>query len=111
MRLALFILTRRVTRSGSAGCGAGLLYALDPYFVRQSSSFIELPFVLPLFLWSVERLTAVRHVAGGMSAGALLGLTWLTRASLLPAGLGLLAVLCRRRGWGRRHRQLPRPCW
>jgi hypothetical protein len=96
---AMYRLTVRVTGSSrAAGCAAAL-YAFDPYFVRQVSSYIELPFLLPVFLWSLERFTAIRQAKSAAAAGAVFGLLLLTRSSLLPAFVGAVALLVLRREW------------
>ena len=73
---AMYLLGWRLTGMRSAGVWAALLYAADPYFVRQAHSYIELPFALPLLLWTLERLVAARRngqaVAGGVLAGLVL---------------------------------------
>jgi hypothetical protein len=97
---ALYRLTTRITSSARAGLCAAALFAFDPYFVRQSPSYIELPLLLPLFLWALERTTAIRRTADGVAAGALLGVVLLARASLLPAIGGAIAVLARRHRGG-----------
>ena len=79
---AMYLLASRLAGSRAAGLYAALLYAIDPYFVRQATSFIELPLLLPLFLWALERCTAVRALPGAVVAGLLLGLVLLTRAAV-----------------------------
>ena len=95
---ALLLIGWRLTRMRSAGAWAALLYAADPYFVRQAHSYIEVPFAVPLLLWTLERLAAAHRTAQAVAAGVLTGLVLLTRAALFPALVGLLAVLYLRRG-------------
>jgi hypothetical protein len=95
---AMYLLGSRLTGNRAAGIYAALFYAVDPYFVRQATSFIELPVLLPLFLWTLERCTAVRSLRGALTAGTLVGLVLLTRTALLPATAGLLLILARRHG-------------
>ena len=94
---ALFLLGSRLTRMGSAGAWAAMLYAADPYFVRQAHSYIEVPFAVPLLLWTVERLSATRHTDQAITAGVMGGLLLLTRSALAPSLIGLLTVQCFRR--------------
>jgi hypothetical protein len=96
---AIFLLTARLSASRAAGLAAAAFYAFDPYFVRQASSFIELPLLVPLALWSLERFTAIRRAPHAALAGALFGLLFLTRASLLPVCVGAVAILAGRRQW------------
>ena len=95
---ALLLIGWRLTGMRSAGAWTAMLYAADPYFVRQAHSYIDVPFAVPLLLWTLERLAAVRRPSQAIAAGALSGLVLLTRAALLPALVGLLIVLCLRRG-------------
>ena len=95
---ALFLLGSRLTGMGSAGAWASILYAADPYFVRQAHSFIEVPFAVPLLLWTLERLAATRRTYQAVAAGALCGLVVLTRSALLPSLIGLFIVLFLQRG-------------
>jgi hypothetical protein len=95
---AMYLLGSRLAGGRAAGLYAALLQAIDPYFVRQATSFIELPVLLPLFLWALERCTAVRALPGAVVAGLLLGLVLLTRAALLPAAAALLLILAVRHG-------------
>ena len=95
---ALFLLGWRLTGMRSAGAWAAMLYAADPYFVRQAHSYIEVPFAVPLLLWTLERLVAARRTGQAVAAGVLTGLVLLTRTALLPALVGMLIVLSLRRG-------------
>jgi hypothetical protein len=95
---ALFLIGWRLTGLRSAGAWAAMLYAVDPYFVRQAHSYIEVPFAVPLLLWTLERLAAARRTGHAVAAGVLIGLVLLTRAALFPALAGLIAVLSLRRG-------------
>ena len=95
---ALFLLGSRLTGMHSAGVWAAFLYAADPYFVRQTQSYIEVPFAVPLLLWTVERMAATRRTDQAVVAGATAGLVLLTRSALLPSLIGLLIVLFLRRG-------------
>ena len=95
---ALFLVGSRLTGMRSAGMWAAMLYAADPYFVRQTHSYIEVPFAVPLLLWTVERLAATRRTDQAVVAGAMSGLVLLTRSALLPSLIGLLVVLFLRRG-------------
>jgi hypothetical protein len=89
---------------GAATIGA-LFYALDPYFVRQSVSFIELPFLVTLLLWMLQQFLAATAAAAPPRwpqltlVGALLGALVLTRASLVPVAIIALGLLGSRRGW------------
>ena len=89
-----------------------VFYALDPYFVRQSVSFIEVPFLVTLLLWTLQQVLAATtpDVAGPTAlrgvprsrhflVGALLGALVLTRASLAPLVAAAVVLLARRRGW------------
>ena len=95
---ALLLIGWRLTGMRSAGAWAAMLYAADPYFVRQAHSYIEVPFAVPLLLWTLERLAATRRTGQAVAAGVLSGLVLLTRAALLPALVGMLIVLYLRRG-------------
>ena len=95
---ALFLLGSRLTGMRSAGAWSAILYAADPYFVRQAHSYIEVPFAVPLLLWTLERLTATRRTDQAVVAGGLTGLVLLTRSALLPSLVGLFIVLSLRRG-------------
>jgi hypothetical protein len=94
---ALFLIGSRLTGMRSAGMWAAMLYAADPYFVRQVHSYIEVPFAVPLFLWTLERLVAARRTDQAIVAGAMSGLVLLTRSALLPSLISLLVVLFLRR--------------
>lgn len=94
---AICRLTARVSGSSTAGLCAAAFYAFDPYFVRQSISYISVPLLLPLVLWSLDRIVAARQVSQAAVAGALFGLVLLTRASLLPVCLAAIALLAARR--------------
>ena len=55
----------------SAGAWAAMLYAADPYLVRQAHSYIEVPFAVPLLLWTLERLAGgTPHGSGGRCRSA-----------------------------------------
>jgi hypothetical protein len=95
---ALFLLGSRLTGMHSAGVWAAFFYAADPYFVRQTQSYIEVPFAVPLLLWTVERMAATRRTDQAVVAGAMAGLVLLTRSALLPSLIGLLILLFLRRG-------------
>lgn len=95
---ALYLLGWRLTRIRSAGAWAAILYAADPYVVRQTHSYIEVPFAVPLLLWTLERLVAARRTGQAVAAGVLTGLVLLTRTALLPSLVGTLIVLSLRRG-------------
>lgn len=97
--VAIYRLAARVTASPRAAACAAAFHAFDPYFVRQASSYIELPFLLPVFLWSLERFTAIRHAKDAAGAGAVFGLLLLTRSSLLPVFVAAAALLAIRREW------------
>ncbi|MGH9310203.1 MAG: hypothetical protein ACRD1U_12560 [Vicinamibacterales bacterium] len=96
---AICRLTARISGSSTAGLCAAAFYAFDPYFVRQSTSYIAVPLQLPLVLWALDRLVAARRAASAAVAGGLFGLVFLLRASLLPVCLGALALLAVRRLW------------
>ena len=95
---AMFLLGWRLTGLRIGGLWAGLLYAADPYFVRQAHSYIELPFLLPLLLWTLERLVAAQRTGQAVVGGLLTGLVLLTRTALLPTLVGTLIVMYMRRG-------------
>ena len=95
---ALYLLAWRLTGMRGAGAWAAILYAADPLLVRQTHSYIEVPFALPLLLWTLERLVAARRTGQAVAAGVLTGLVLLTRMALLPSLVGTLIVLSLRRG-------------
>jgi 4-amino-4-deoxy-L-arabinose transferase-like glycosyltransferase len=108
----VYQICRSMGGSPRAATIGALFYALDPYFVRQSVSFIEVPFLVTLLLWTLQQVlaatavdvaapTAARSVPRSRQVlvGALLGALVLTRASLGPLVAMAIALLAWRRGW------------
>ncbi len=108
----LFQVGLTISGSRRAATIGALFYALDPYFVRQSISLIEVPFLVTLLLWTLQQILAATTskvaptVAGGgprtaqqILVGALLGAVVLTRASLGPVVVVAVGLLAWRRRW------------
>jgi len=90
-------LTRSLTGSTRAAWLATLLYAFDPYLVRQSVGLMEVVVLTALLIataWSERRDTAAGPVLAGVFAGAAV----LTRFSVAPVA-GALPLLLARRSW------------
>jgi hypothetical protein len=85
-------LTQSLTRDRRAAWIAVLLYALDPYLVRQSVGLMEVTLVTTLLIgvaWSAHRPLVV---------GCFLAAAILTRFSLLPLAI-LIPLWLSRRSW------------
>jgi hypothetical protein len=83
----------------SAAMVAAVLYACDPYLVRQSVSPVEITLCTTLLAgaaWVYARRDSPRT---SVLAGLLLAAATLTRFSLLPVAAGGLALLLWRRRW------------
>jgi hypothetical protein len=89
----LFELTRHLTGRTRAAWIATLLYALSPYLVRQSVSFMEVTIATVLVIaaaWRMRRMATTRDAVG---AGLLFGALVLTRFSFLPIAAGGVLVV------------------
>jgi hypothetical protein len=75
------------------GLCAGVLYALNPYLVRQSVARLEITLCLTLAIAATLALTRTERWRGAMGAGVLFGLLILTRTTFLPAALGAVVWL------------------
>ena len=91
----LYRLTRSLTGSASAGSIATLLYAFDPYLVRQSVGLMEVTVLTALLIgitWS-ERLATTR---GAVLAGLFTAAAILTRFAVAPLGIAVPLLMARR---------------
>lgn len=95
----LFQLTESVTGSTRAALIAAGFYVVDPYFVRQSVAFLELPLLLTLLLWALREFFRMRSIRDAVGLGVLLGGVFLVRSSLLPACAAAVILAATRRGW------------
>jgi hypothetical protein len=79
---------------------AAVLYALDPYLVRQSVSPVEITLCIALLVAATWAYARGRSTVGAIGTGLLVALTALTRFSLLPVAAGGIALYLWRRRWG-----------
>jgi hypothetical protein len=102
--VALFAIARR--RAGDATAWTALLlYAVSPYLVRQSVSFVEVTLATTLAIVAVWSADAVAGPRGGrgvaVCAGGVCGLLLLTRFSFMPFVAGALVTIAGRGHTGR----------
>jgi len=99
--VALFSLTGAATNSMRAAWFAVLLYALSPYLVRQSASFMEVTLATALLILAAWRMRIVATTAHGIAIGLLFAAIVLTRFSFLPIAIGGVLLVWRRENLAR----------
>lgn len=78
---------------------AAVLYAFDPYLVRQSVSLVEITLCVALLVAAARAYSRGDSVHHTLVAGILLGLAVVARFSFLPVAAGALALMLWRRRW------------
>ncbi len=82
-----------------AAATAVVLYALDPYLVRQTVSLVEITICTAWLIAAAGTFARLTSARGALGTGVLLALAVLTRFSLLPVAIGAVALLSWRRRW------------
>ncbi len=76
-----------------------LLYAFDPYLVRQSVSPVEITVCVALLIGAALAFAQGTRTRGAVAVGLLVSLAVLTRFSLLPVAAGALGLYLWDRRW------------
>ncbi|MCA1560704.1 MAG: glycosyltransferase family 39 protein [Acidobacteria bacterium] len=96
----LYRLSVDLTGRQSVGWIAAILYACNPYLVRQSGSLMEISLATTLLIaaaWAFNRSLHGHHRGTAAAAGVLLGLAVLTRFSFAPIFITACVLLIWRR--------------
>jgi 4-amino-4-deoxy-L-arabinose transferase-like glycosyltransferase len=96
----LYRLSVDLTGRQSVGWTAAILYACNPYLVRQSGSLMEVSLATTLLIsaaWAFNRSLYCLHGRTAAAAGVLLGLAVLTRFSFVPIPVAACVLLIWRR--------------
>ena len=97
----LFAFTRDQTGDERAAWIAALLYAVSPYLIRQSVSFMEVTPAIALLIAATWRVRVIASPSHAAAVGILFAAIVLTRASLLPVVVCGLILVARRNGGAR----------
>lgn len=97
----LFAFTRDRTGDERAAWVAALLYALSPYLIRQSVSFMEVTIAIALLIAAAWRIRRIATASQAAAAGILLAGIVLTRMSLAPVVVFGMVLVARRDGAAR----------
>lgn len=97
----LFAFTRDHARDERAAWVAALLYAVSPYLIRQSVSFMEVTIAIALLIAATWRIRRIATASQAAAAGILLAAVMLTRMSLAPVAVCGITFVARRDGAAR----------
>jgi 4-amino-4-deoxy-L-arabinose transferase-like glycosyltransferase len=93
----LYFLTLRLTASRTAAIWAGVLFAAHPLLVRQASAASDLAITATLVAAFALAFVRIRDLRTAALAGAILGVTVLTRSMVVPiVGLATVILLVRK---------------
>ena len=95
----LYRLTERIAGRRGAGV-AVVLYAFDPYLVRQSVSLVEITFCTTLLIAAAHVYARGDSIGDAALSATLLGLATLARFALLTSAIAFIGILLwRHRAW------------